>query len=204
MLSYVISTSADWVTAGTVRPQDGGVSVQTLKVRAGTAPSLLVCSVEDVVDLVCSVLDITPEKGCLDCLTSLRVGIEAGGLGVNVAGIGASATQSSSGNHSTLRVTVDYNQSVRALGVVLGNLPNAVDGTFLDCRAKLHTEGSIEDDIHIIAGVALGLEFAASGIDERRSTAIVVWSVIAASHENCYIITGGSDLWRCSALSTGG
>jgi len=166
MLSYIVSISADWVTAGTVRPQDGGVSVQTLKVGAGTAPSLLVCSVEDVVDLVRSVLDIAPEKSCLDGLTSLRVGIETGSLGVNITGVGASATQSSSGNHGTLRVTVDDDQSIRALGVVLGDLPDAVDGTVLDSRAELHAEGGIEDEVHVVARVSLSLEFCADGISE--------------------------------------
>jgi hypothetical protein len=53
---------------------------------------LLVRSIEDVVDLVRGVLDITPEEGCLDSLTSLRVGVETKSLGVDAAGVVASAT----------------------------------------------------------------------------------------------------------------
>lgn len=204
MLSYIISTSTDWVTAGTVRPQDGGVGVKTLKVSASTARSLLVCSVEDVVDLVCSVLDIAPEKGCLDSLTSLRVNVETSSLGVNVAGVGASATQNSSGDHSTLRVTVDNDQGIRALGVVLGDLPDAVDGTFLDGRAELHAESGIEDDIHVVARVALGLKFCADGISETRGTAIAVRCVVTAGHKESDIVTSRGELGRCGALGTGG
>jgi hypothetical protein len=164
---------------------------------------LFVRSIKDVVDLVRSVFDITPEEGCLDSLTSLRVGVETESLGVDAAGIVASTTQKSSRDHGTLRVTIDDDQSIRALCVVLGDLPDAVNGTLLNCRAELCAEGGIKNDIHVVARVALGLEFSARSVDERRGTAIVVRCVIAAGHEDCDIVTGCSELRRCGTLGTG-
>lgn len=109
-------------------------------------------------------LDVTPEENCLEGLAGLGVGVKTGSLWINIARVLTSTTEYSTTNHGTLRVTVEDKQGVRALGIVLGDLPDAVDGTFLDGRAVRDTKSAIEDDVHVVASDAFGLKLCASSI----------------------------------------
>jgi hypothetical protein len=88
---------------------------------------------------------------------------------------------------STLRVTVDYNVSARALGIEVCDLRDTVAGTLSNLSAVVCTLGDVELDVDIVAGLALGSELAAGCIDEGGGTAVMVWGVVATSHEDDYI-----------------
>lgn len=109
-------------------------------------------------------LDVTPEESRLEGLAGLGVGVKTGSLRINIACVLTSTTEYSTTDHGTLRVTVEDNQGVRALGIVLCDLPDAVDGTLLDGRAVRDTKSAIEDDVHVVASEALGLKFCAGSI----------------------------------------
>lgn len=147
--------------------------------------------------------DVTPEENRLESLAGLGVGVKTSSLWINIARILTSSTEYSTTNHGTLRVTVEDKQGIRALGIVLGDLPDAVDGTFLDGRAVRDTKSAIKDDIHVVAGDTLGLELCASSIAKWRGASVVIWSIVSAGHEDGYIDTIGGELWRGSALCTG-
>lgn len=200
MLSDITSSGAHWVTGSAVRTQDGRVAVKAVKVSTSTGPDRLVGTIKDVVWLVSSVLDITPQKGSLECLTSLRGRVKAGGHSIDIASIFSSSTEQRTSDHGTLRVAVQHNQGVWALGIVLGDLPDAVGSTLLDGRAEGNAEGGVKDDIHVVAGNALGLELSAGSIDKGRGSSIVVRCVVSAGHEDGNIITGGGGLGGSSAL----
>ena len=203
MLRDVVAVGADWVTGSAVRAQDGRVAVEALKVGTSTGPGLLVGTIENVVWLVGSVLDITTQKSSLEGLASWRSRVKAKSLVVNAASIGASSAKKSTGDHGTLRVTVEDDQCIRALSVVLGDLPDTVDGTFYDGRAELGAKSGVKDYVHVVTRVALSLKLLAGGVDEWRGTAIVVRSIVSASHEDCYIVTGSGELGRSGALCAG-
>lgn len=109
-------------------------------------------------------LDVTPEENRLEGLAGLGVGIKTGSLWINIACVLTSTTECSTTDHGTLRVTVEDNQGVRALGIVLCDLPDAVDGALLDGRAVWDTKSGIEDNVHVITSEAFGLKLCASSI----------------------------------------
>jgi hypothetical protein len=62
MVSDSVSTSADWVTGSAVGAEDWGVAVEESEVLRGTGVLLLVGTVKNVVGLVGSVHNVTPEE----------------------------------------------------------------------------------------------------------------------------------------------
>jgi hypothetical protein len=85
----------------------------------------------------------------------------------------------------------------RALGLESSDLRLAVTGTLGELGTVVSTEGHIELNVDVVAGLALAVKLGASCVDEWGGTVIVVRGVIATSHEDNYI---GAD---CVELGSG-
>lgn len=86
-----------------------------------------------------------------------------------------------------------------ALCLKSSDLRLSVAGTLGDLSAVVSTKSHIELDVDVVARLALAVELGASGIDEGSGAAIVVWGIVATSHEDDYISAlsvelGGSSL----------
>jgi hypothetical protein len=192
------SVSADWVTSSAVVAEERSVAAETGEVVGAAGVLLLGGTVEDVVGLVGSVHDIAPEECGTNGLTGGRCVVEAG----RDKGAATRSAENVTNDVSTLRVAVDYNVCARTLLVESGDLRNAVSGTLGDLVAVVGTKSDIELDVDVVAGLALGSELAAGGLDEGEGAAIVVRRIVTASHEDDYIGTWSLELRR-SDLSGG-
>lgn len=150
-----------------------------------------------------SVSVVVPKTKLIDMLTrfaSSRVVVEAG----RDEGAATGSTKDITSNMGTLRVAVDNDVSARALGVQGSNLRDTVAGTLSDLGAVVSTEGDIELDIDVVAGLALSIELGASCIDEGGGPAIVVRGIVATSHKDDYISALCVELGRSSLSSSEG
>lgn len=66
------ATGADWVSSCAVRAEDRRVAIKTCEVLGTTGVLLLVSAVKDVVWLVGSVHNVTPEKGSSNYMMLVR------------------------------------------------------------------------------------------------------------------------------------
>lgn len=202
MVGNDIATSADWVTSGTVGAKYRGVAVETGKVIGAAGVLLLVGSVKNVVGLVGSVHDITPDEGGANCNMSVSslsmwpevslTSLAGGRLAIKTSGHESAATGSTkyvTNNVSALRVAVDYNVGAWALLVEGSDLRDTVAGTLSNLSAVVTTESDVELDVDEVARLALGSELAAGSLNEGEGTSIAVGRVVAASHEDDYIST---------------
>ena len=192
------SASADWVTSSAVVAKERSVAAETGEVVGAAGVLLQGGTVEDVVGLVGSVHDIAPEECGTNGLASGRCIVETG----RDKGAATRSAENVTNNVSTLRVAVDYNVCARALLVESSDLRNAVAGTLSDLVAVVGTKSDVVLDVDVVAGLALGSELAAGGLDEGKGAAIVVRCIVTTSHEDDYIGTWSLELRR-SDLSRG-
>jgi hypothetical protein len=177
------SASADWVTSSAVVAEERSVTAETREVVSTAGILLQGGTVEDVVGLVGSVHDIAPEERGTNGLSGGRCIVETG----RDKGAATRSTENVTNNVSTLRVAVDDNVCARALLVKGSDLRNAIAGTLSNLSAVVGTKSDIVLDVDVVAGLALGSELAASGLDEGEGATIVVWRIVTASHEDDYI-----------------
>jgi hypothetical protein len=85
----------------------------------------------------------------------------------------------------------------RALGLESSDLSLSVTGTLSNLGAVVSTEGHIELDVDVVASLALAVKLSTSRVNEGGGAAIVVWGIVATSHEDDYI---GAD---CVELGSG-
>ena len=101
-----------------------------------------------------------------------------------------------------LRVAIDHHVRAGALRVEGSDLRDTVTGSLGHLGAVISTESGIKLDVHVVAALALRVEFAAGSLDEGESTAVMVRCVVATSHEDDFISAGCVEL-RARSLSGG-
>ena len=82
------------------------------------------------------------------------------------------------------------------------NLRDTIASAFSNLVAVVTTQSNVKLDVDVIAAFALGSQLAASSFDKGECATVMVWCVIAASHEDDYIGTWSLELRR-SDLSGG-
>lgn len=115
----------------------------------------------------------------------------------------ASSTEDVASDVGTLRVTVDNDVSARALGVEVGDLVDTVDGSLSNLVAERSTVGSVELDVHVVAGLSISGELGAGSVHQGESAGIVVGRIIATGHEDDHIGAGRIELGSGGALRNG-
>jgi hypothetical protein len=67
------------------------------------------------------------------------------------------------------------------------NLRDTIASAFSNLVAVVTTQSNVKLDVDVIAAFALGSQLAASSFDKGECATVMVWCVIAASHEDDYI-----------------
>jgi hypothetical protein len=88
---------------------------------------------------------------------------------------------------SSLRVTIDHNVRARTFLVEGSDLRDTITSALGNLVAVVTTQGNVELDINVIAAFALVSQLAARRLDKGERATVMVWRVVAASHEDDYI-----------------
>lgn len=67
------------------------------------------------------------------------------------------------------------------------NLRDTIASAFSNLVAVVTTQSNVKLDVDVIAAFALGSQLAASSFDKGECATVMVWCVVAASHEDDYI-----------------
>jgi hypothetical protein len=103
---------------------------------------------------------------------------------------------------SSLRVPIDHNVRARALLVEGGDLRDTIASTLGKLATVVSTKGNIELDVNVVAALALSSQLAAGSLDKGKCATIMVWGVVATSHEDDYIGASCIELWGNSLRSS--
>lgn len=99
-----------------------------------------------------------------------------------------------SGHVSSLRVPIHHNVRARALLVEGGDLRDTIASALSNLVTVVSTKGYIKLDVNVVAALALSSQLAAGGLDEGESATVMVWGVVATSHEYDHIGTSCVEL----------
>jgi hypothetical protein len=75
------------------------------------------------------------------------------------------------------------------------DLRDTIASALSDLAAVVSTESDIELNINVIAALALSSQLAARRLDEGKRATVMVWGVVATSHEDDYIGACCVELW---------
>lgn len=133
----------------------------------------------------------------LTSITRSRGVVQTGG------DLGASSRSSKniSGNPGALREAVEDEVRARALLVESDNLGLTVADSLSNLGAEVAVYHSLEHNLDEVAGLALGPQLAARGVDEREGTPVLVRRIVTAGHDDNDIGAGSVGLGGRGRLS---